>query len=283
MSESSAKKIKIISWNVNGIRAIHKKGKWAEILAEEPDILCLQETKANPDQLGEDILHPPGYESFFDFPKVKKGYSGVAIYVKTGKNGGAKIAANAAAKKLTPQKVEYLMGVPTLDDEGRLVAVYFEDFVLINVYFPNSGGGPERLKYKLDFYKEFLKFIQKTRKTQPNIVFCGDINTAHNEIDLARPKENSENTGFLPIERAWLDEVVGAGYVDTFRHFFPTTANAYTYWDMKTFARERNVGWRIDYFFVSKEFLPHIKSTKIHEDFFGSDHCPISIEVDLGA
>lgn len=276
--------IRIISWNVNGIRAIHKKGKWAEILAENPDILCLQETKANPDQLGEDILHPLGYESFFDFPKVKRGYSGVAIYVKTGVRGksGAQNK-NAAAAKIQPQKVEYIMGVPTLDDEGRLIAIYFKDFVLMNVYFPNGGGGPDRLKYKLDFYKEFLKFIQKTRRTQPNIIFCGDINTAHNEIDLARPKENEENTGFLPIERAWLDEVVSVGYVDIFRHFFPTATGAYTYWDMKTFARERNVGWRIDYFFVSKEFLPQIKSTKIHDDFFGSDHCPISIDVDLGA
>lgn len=257
-----SKKIKIISWNVNGLRAIHKKGKWEEILAEDADILCLQETKANPDQLDEDVRNPKGYASFFDFPKIKKGYSGVAIY-----------------SKIKPKKVQYIMGVPTLDNEGRLVATYFNDFVLINVYFPNGGGGPERLKYKLNFYKEFLKFIEKTRKTQPNIIVCGDVNTAHKEIDLARPKENEKNTGFLPEERAWIDEVLESGYVDVFRHFNPDKTDAYTYWDMKTFARDRNVGWRIDYFFVSKEFLPKVKNIIIRDDFFGSDHCPIVLEL----
>lgn len=260
----NTKPIKIISWNVNGIRAIEKKGKWADIVAEDADILCLQETKANPDQLSEAVLHPDGYESFFDFPKEKKGYSGVAIYTK-----------------VKPNDVQYLMGVPTLDNEGRLIAAYYDDFVLINVYFPNGGGGPERLTYKLDFYREFLKFIEKTRKKHKHIIFCGDVNTAHNEIDLARPKENEKNTGFLPIERAWLDEVVKRGYVDTFRHFYPDKAGAYTYWDMKTFARDRNVGWRIDYFFVSKETLPFVKATGIQDDFFGSDHCPIYIELEF--
>ena len=169
--------IKIVSWNVNGLRAVHKKGKWDEILALNPDILCLQETKSNPDQLAEDVRNPAGYHSYFDFPKVKKGYSGVAIY-----------------SKIKPEKVQYLMGSPTLDDEGRLIAAYFKDFVLMAVYFPNGGGGPDRLTYKLNFYKEFLKFCEKTRKVQPNIIFCGDVNTAHNEIDLARPKENEKNT-----------------------------------------------------------------------------------------
>lgn len=253
---------KIISWNVNGLRAVHKKGNWDEFVALDADILCLQETKAQPEQLPEEVRNAPGYHSFFDFPKQKKGYSGVAIYTKQ-----------------KPNDVQYLMGNPTLDDEGRLVAAYFDDFVLVNVYFPNGGGGPARLKYKLDFYAEFLKFCQKTRKKHPNIIFCGDVNTAHTEIDLARPRENEENTGFLPIERAWLDKVVAAGYVDTFRHFNPNLTGAYTYWDMKTFARERNVGWRIDYFFVTEEFLPRVKSVKILSDFYGSDHCPLQIEI----
>lgn len=260
---------KIISWNVNGLRAVHKKGNWDEFVALGADIMCFQETKAMPEQLPEEVRSPAildgtggVYHSYFDFPKQKKGYSGVAIYTKQ-----------------KPNDVQYLMGNPTLDDEGRLVAAYFDDFVLVNVYFPNGGGGPERLKYKLDFYKEFLKFCQKTRKKHPNIIFCGDVNTAHTEIDLARPKENEENTGFLPIERAWLDEVVAAGYVDTFRHFNPGLTGAYTYWDMKTFARERNVGWRIDYFFVTREMLPRVKSVKILSDFYGSDHCPLQIEI----
>ncbi len=261
--------MRIISWNVNGLRAIHKKDKWNQIFAlgqdgDSPDIFCLQETKANPDQLPPEVRNPAGYFSYFDHPKEKKGYSGVAIY-----------------SKVEPEKVQYEMGNPTLDNEGRLVAVYFKEFVLINVYFPNGGGGPERLQYKLDFYAEFLKFVQKVRKTHKKVVFCGDVNTAHHEIDLARPKENEKNTGFLPIEREWIDGVVSTGYADTFRHFYPGKHQAYTYWDQKTFARDRNVGWRIDYFFCSTELLPHVKNAGIMDDVFGSDHCPLFIDLDL--
>lgn len=256
--------MRIISWNVNGIRAIHKKGKWDEIMADNPDILCIQETKANPDQLEEEVRNPEGYHSYFDFPKIKKGYSGVAIY-----------------SKIQPKEIQYIMGVPTLDNEGRLIAAYYKDFVLINVYFPNGGGGPARLKYKLDFYKEFLRFLEKTRKKYPKIVFCGDINTAHKEIDLARPKENVTHTGFLPIERAWIDNVVKHGYVDIFRKFNPNKTGAFTYWDMKTFSRDRNIGWRIDYFFSTPETLPNIKGTGIRDDFFGSDHCPIYLDLEF--
>jgi exodeoxyribonuclease-3 len=256
--------MKIISWNVNGIRAVYKKDKWQQILDLKPDIFCLQETKANPDQMPEEVRNPAGYHSFFDHPKEKKGYSGVAIY-----------------SKVEPEKVQYEMGDPILDNEGRLVAAFFKDFVLLNVYFPNGGGGPERLKYKLDFYDKFILYIEELRKEQKNVIFCGDINTAHNEIDLARPKENEKNTGFLPIERAWLDKVVATGYVDSFRHFNPGLADAYTYWDMKTFARDRNVGWRIDYFFVTPEVLKRTKAVGILSDVFGSDHCPIFIDVDF--
>lgn len=258
--------MRIISWNVNGLRAIHKKDKWNQIFDLKPDIFCLQETKANPDQLPEEVRNPDGFHSYFDHPKEKKGYSGVAIY-----------------SKIKPEKVQYEMGSPTLDDEGRLVAAYYKDFVLLNVYFPNGGGGPERLKYKLDFYDEFLKFIEKLRRDQKNIIFCGDVNTAHNEIDLARPKENVENTGFLPIERAWIDKVVSKGYIDVFRNFSPTVAGAYTYWDMKTFARDRNVGWRIDYFFCTSDVVSHIKDNGIMSDIYGSDHCPIYLDIDLEA
>lgn len=151
--------------------------------------------------------------------------------------------------------------------------------VIINTYFPNGGGGPDRLDFKLRFYDEFLKYVNKQRKNGYEVIFCGDVNTAHTEIDLARPKENEENTGFLPIERAWIDKVIESGYVDIFRHQHPDLKDAYTYWDMKTFARDRNVGWRIDYFFVTEGILKKVKNTKILDSVMGSDHCPIEVEV----
>jgi exodeoxyribonuclease-3 len=249
---------------VNGIRAVYKKGNWDWIIKQNPDIFCIQETKAEAEQLPEEVRNPKGYFSYFDHSKGRKGYSGVAIYTK-----------------IKPLKVEYEMGVKTLDQEGRLLAVYFKDFVLINVYFPNGGGGPERLKYKLEFYDEFLKYIEKLRKKGHKIIFCGDVNTAHEEIDLARPKENVKNTGFLPIERAWMDKIVKHGYVDTFRYFYPDKKDAYTYWDMKTFARDRNVGWRIDYFFISSDLTKNLKSVGIFDSVLGSDHCPLYIDIDF--
>ncbi len=261
--------MKIISWNINGIRAGFKKGAFAAALKLKPDILCLQETKAEVSQLTKEILEPKGYTSFFSSSKVKKGYSGVAIYTK-----------------LKPEKVTYGISMPGDDDEGRTVVAHFKDFVLINCYFPNGGGGPTRLAYKLEFYDAFLKFINKLRKSgnpakngAKQIIFTGDVNTAHTAIDLARPKENEKNTGFLPEERAWLDEVVADGYVDVFRHFYPNKKEVYTYWDQKTRARDRNVGWRIDYFFASPALVKKIKSFKTHTNFLGSDHCPIEINL----
>lgn len=254
--------MRIISWNVNGLRAIVRKGNWQWLLDESPDIFCLQETKSHPDQLTEDVRNPKGYFSYFDHSKTRKGYSGTAIY-----------------SKIKPEKVEYEVGIPELDQEGRLVLAHFKDFVLLNVYFPNGGGGPERLKFKFDFYDAFLTLIEKLRKQGKSVIFCGDVNTAHTEIDLARPKENEENTGFLPEEREWIDTVINHGYVDVFRAKNPTKTGAYTYWDMKTAARERNVGWRIDYFFVSPDLLPRIKKIEILSDVYGSDHCPVMLEV----
>ncbi|MDO8565100.1 MAG: exodeoxyribonuclease III [bacterium] len=250
----------IISWNVNGLRAVHRKGNWERILEEKPDILCLQETKSLPDQLPAELKDIPGYHSYFHFPTVKKGYSGVAIYSKE-----------------KPLKVSRDLGIETFDQEGRLIMAEYKHFILINVYFPNGGGAPERLRYKLDFYDYFLEFIDKLRKIQPNIIFTGDVNVAHQAIDLARPKENETHVGFLPIERAWMDKLVSHGWTDVFRHFYPDQTEAYTYWDMKTFARERNVGWRIDYFFASPEMLKKVKSMEILDSIMGSDHCPIKI------
>ena len=255
--------MKIISWNVNGIRAIHRKENFLNFIKKQnPDILCLQETKASPDQLPDDLRNISGYYSYFSSSKNKKGYSGVAVYTKD-----------------KPLKVEYGIGIKKFDDEGRIIIAYYKDFVLLNVYFPNGGGGPDRLKYKLDFYDEFLKFIEKLRKKNRKIIFCGDVNTAHEEIDLARPKQNEENTGFLPEERAWIDEVIYSGFTDVYRYFYPNKKDMYTYWDMKTRARDRNVGWRLDYFFVSNDLLHRIKSIKILSDVYGSDHCPVTIEL----
>jgi exodeoxyribonuclease III len=254
--------MKLVSWNVNGIRAVVKNGYWEPFLRDvKPDIFCLQETKAAPEQLSEDILRPNGFTSFFSSSKLKKGYSGVALY-----------------SKIEPLSVIYGMGIPEFDDEGRIVGAEFEDFWLMNVYFPNGGQGPHRLDYKLRFYDAFLPFIDGLRKQKP-VIFCGDLNVAHEEIDLARPTENQNTTGFLPEERAWADEVIAAGYVDTFRHFYPERRDAYSYWDMFTRARERNVGWRIDYFFVASEFMPRIKKAEIYSSVYGSDHCPVSITI----
>ncbi len=255
--------MKIISWNTNGLRATAKQGFFNPLFKEEnPDILCLQETKAEPEQLPDEIKNVPGYFSFFSSCKVKKGYSGVAIYTKE-----------------KPLEVFYGMGIKKFDEEGRLLGVKFKNFTIITGYFPNGGAGPHRLKYKLEFYDAFLKFILKLRKNGEKVIFCGDVNTAHEAIDLARPKENEESTGFLPIERAWIDKVIKNNFVDTFRQFYPEKVGTYTYWDQKTRARDRNVGWRLDYFFADKKILPKIKKSEMLSDYYGSDHCPVVLEI----
>jgi len=255
--------MKIISWNTNGLRATVKQGHFTPLFAfNNPDIVCFQETKCEPDQLDEKTRNLKGYYSYFSYSKLRKGYSGVAIYSKT-----------------EPEKVEYGLGIQKFDDEGRIVVAYYDKFVLINCYFPNAGVSPERLEYKLEFYDAFLKFINKLKEEGRNVIFTGDVNTAHNAIDLARPKANENNTGFLPIERAWLDSVVNNGFIDIFRSLNPDKKDVYTYWDMKTRARDRNVGWRIDYFFTNQSFMKNIKSFKTLSDYEGSDHCPIMIEI----
>ena len=254
--------MKIISWNTNGIRATMRDNLFLPLFErEQPDILCIQETKAEPSQLTDETKNIPGYVSYFASSQVKKGYSGVAIYTKE-----------------TPVKIEYGLGIPRFDEQGRTLVAYYKDFVLINCYFPNGGGAPEKLQYKLDFYDAFLEFVSKIAKKQP-ILVLGDVNVAHEEIDLARPKENATHVGFLPEERAWMDEFLASGFTDVFRHFYPTQEGAYTYWDQYTHARDRNVGWRIDYFLASAKLMPRVKSTKILNDWYGSDHCPISIEL----
>jgi len=256
--------MKITSWNVNGLRAVIRKELFKPMLKEvSPDVLLLQETKAREEQIPEEIRTLEGYSSYFNSSQLRQGYSGTAIF-----------------SKKEPIEVTLGMNNKEYDQEGRIVTAFYENITVICIYFPNGGQGPERLKYKLEFYEHFLEYVNKLREKNP-VIWGGDVNTAHEEIDLARPKENVKNTGFLPEERAWLDEVVGAGWVDTYRHFNPHKEGMYTYWDMKTRARDRNVGWRIDYFFASPDLLHKLKSVSIHSQVHGSDHCPLSVEVDV--
>jgi exodeoxyribonuclease-3 len=252
--------MRLISWNVNGIRAVQKKGFVAWLTREAPDVLCLQETKAERSQLDDDLLNVPGYTSFWCSAE-KKGYSGVAVYTKQ-----------------VPKTVECGLGKPLFDSEGRTLVLDFGAFVLFNIYYPNGGAGNKRVPFKLAFYDQFFKNVEKLRQAGRRIIICGDVNTAHAEIDLARPKENQKNTGFLPEERAWVTKFLSAGYVDTFRHFYKDSGH-YSWWDYKTAARTRNIGWRIDYFFVDQGFLPDLKNAFILKDVQGSDHCPVGIEI----
>lgn len=252
--------IKIISWNVNGIRSAHKKGFLDWLRSAGPDILCLQETKAQPDQLPPELLGPEGYVSHWHSAE-RKGYSGVAVYTT-----------------VEPHEVSTNMGIPKFDSEGRFMRLDFGDFALFNVYFPNGKAKSERLKFKLEFYDAFLDVLESQRKQQKRLIFVGDVNTAHNEIDLARPKENAKVSGFLPVERAWIDKVASLGYVDTFRFARPDTVQ-YSWWDMKTAARARNVGWRIDYVFASREVLDSVRDAFILPEVMGSDHCPVGIDL----
>ncbi|GAB6056227.1 exodeoxyribonuclease III [Methanobacterium movens] len=256
------KNIRIVSWNVNGIRAIHRKGFLDWLNKDKPDILCIQETKATPDQLPRSLKEIKGYHAYFNSAE-RKGYSGVALY-----------------SFLKPENIENGFGIDKFDREGRIQIADYGEFVLFNIYFPNGKMSEERLKYKLDFYDAFLDHANQLRDQGKNIIVCGDLNTAHKEIDLARPKENSNISGFLPVERAWIDKFLDNGYVDTFR-MFNSDENQYTWWSYRTRARERNVGWRLDYFFTNKEFTDHIESSYILSEVMGSDHCPVGLDIKI--
>lgn len=258
----------IISWNVNGLRAVHRNGFWDNFMSLKGDIICLQETKMEPDQLPEETREIPGYTSLWNPSKKRKGYSGTAIYI-----------AEPIAERI--ESVEYGLGDERLDGEGRMITVFFSDFALCNTYFPNGGSGTDRLSFKMSFYDRYMSFIENVRKKQPNIIWLGDVNTAHEAIDLARPEANQDVTGFLPMEREWIDEMIALEYVDTFRHFNPDKVGAYSYWDLKTRARSRNVGWRLDYIFASDALMPKVRKAEIHSSVLGSDHCPISVEMEM--
>jgi len=256
--------MKILCWNVNGIRSAGEKGFLEWLCSESPDILCLQETKAHPEQLKPELLEPQGYHACWNYPE-RKGYSGVATFTK-----------------VKPPRVQYDFGVAELELEGRVIVAEYTDFVLLNIYFPNGKKDENRLQYKMDFYEVFLRFANSLKAEGARLVIGGDFNTAHKEIDLARPKENEKFSGFLPMERAWLDRFVAHGYVDTFRHFNKEPEH-YTWWDLKSRARERNVGWRIDYLFVTENLLPSVSEAFILPEVMGSDHCPVGIALKTGA
>ena len=252
--------LKLASWNVNGIRAVSKKGFFDWLSVSGADIVGLQETKIQEDKLTKELLEPKGFKSYWSCAE-RRGYSGVALYTRH-----------------EPLSVENKLGVEGYDNEGRTIIADYGDFVLFNIYFPNGKASPERLKFKLEFYEAFLEKAEAYRRAGRSVIVCGDFNTAHQEIDLARPKDNHKVSGFLPEERAWLDHFVGSGYVDTFRRFNNEGGN-YTWWHMRTFARERNVGWRIDYFFTDEKLFEKVEDAGIESTVLGSDHCPVTLSL----
>jgi exodeoxyribonuclease-3 len=253
---------KLFSWNVNGIRAAEKKGFVEWLNASDADVVAIQETKAHPDQLSPALLNPAGYQAAWNAAE-KKGYSGTVTYYRQ-----------------TLLKVSRGLDEPRFDTEGRVLVHEFEPFVFFNIYFPNGGRGAEWVAHKLAFYKRFLEVAQGYLKAGRPVVATGDFNTAFAEIDLARPKENVAHSGFMPEEREGLGEFFEIGLIDTFRHLHPDTVK-YSWWDMVTRARERNVGWRLDYFMVSPELKDNIVEADIHDQVMGSDHCPISLVLSM--
>ena len=252
--------MRLLSWNVNGLRAVYKKNFLTWFDQQQADIYCIQETKSHLNQLPEKLIKRPNYYSYFTQAE-RKGYSGVALW-----------------SRIKPEEVEYQLGIGRFDTEGRLIQADYPDFVLFNVYFPNGKASRGRLQFKMDYYETFLKKMDDLLGQGKKIVICGDVNTAHQEIDLARPKENEKVSGFLSIEREWIDRLIQLGFIDTFRQFHPEPGQ-YSWWDYKTRARERNVGWRIDYFFISKNLKDHLKIAFIQSEVTGSDHCPIGIDL----
>ncbi len=254
--------MKLYSWNVNGFRAVCSKPHWSWFAASQADVVGLQETKAMPEQIPPEHRDPQGYNAYW-LGADRKGYSGVAVFSRP-----------------QPLAVRYELPDPAWKGEGRLLHLEYPAFHFMNVYFPNGQNGEERLAYKMGYYDAFLAYAEEQRRQKP-IVVCGDFNTAHKPVDLARPKENEGTSGFLPIERAWLDKLVDHGYVDTFRHVHGDAPDNYSWWSFRMQARKRNVGWRIDYFFVSDELKTRVKDAWLEMDVEGSDHCPVGLELDI--
>lgn len=251
--------MKLISWNVNGIRAVLKKN-FLEFLADEnPDVLLLQEVKADREQVDADF-ESEGWHVYWN-PAEKKGYSGVAALSKT--------------PALSSQSG---IGIEEHDREGRVLTLEYGDFFVVNVYTPNAQNELRRLPYRIDWNHAFLAYLKELEQTKP-VIFAGDLNVAHREIDLARPKQNRKNAGFSDEERAGFDDILSAGFVDTFRHFYPDREEAYSWWSYRGGARAKNVGWRLDYFCVTGDLVDRVQSSEILSDVMGSDHCPVRLEV----
>jgi exodeoxyribonuclease-3 len=259
------KQIKIISWNVNGLRAVFKKDFQKSFKTFDADMVVLQETKLQEDQLTDEMISLDNYESYWSYSTVKKGYSGVAAFTR-----------------IKPKEVKTGINISRYDAEGRILELDFGDFILFNVYFPNGQMSDERLQYKLDFYRNFFQYADDLKNKKKRLIITGDFNTAHNEIDLKHPKANENRSGFLKIEREVLDDILSKGYIDTFRYFYPDTVK-YSWWSYRFNARKNNAGWRIDYFFVTRDILEKgwLKEPFILNDIFGSDHCPVGLVLEL--
>jgi len=256
--------INICSWNVNGLRATIKSGNlqhWLETTS--PAIVGIQEAKATPEQVPDEPWTSLGYRSWWH-PAQRAGYSGAILLSKE-----------------EPLDVRIGLGLEVFDSEGRVIQADFPEYTVITAYFPNAGRGDDRLQYKLEFYEAFLAHMDHLVQQGREVVFMGDFNVAHNEIDLARPDEAMKGTGFLDVERAWITKIIDSGYVDTFRKMHPDQRDAYSYWDAWRDRRARNIGWRIDYVFVSPGLFPNVKRAFIQSEIMGSDHCPVGIELEL--
>ncbi len=257
--------MRLVSWNVNGLRALFKKDFTTSVALMKPDILALQETKLQADQRSAEMIALEGFRSYWHYASTKKGYSGVATYARQ-----------------SPQDSRCGFGVERFDAEGRVIEMDYGSFVLFNIYFPNGQRDEERLQYKLDFYRDFFSYADQLKEAGRSLIITGDFNTAHNEIDLKNPQSNKDRSGFLRIERDVLDDIVSRGYVDTFRHFYPDTVK-YSWWSYRFNARKNNAGWRIDYFFVTRDLIDNntVRDAFILNDVYGSDHCPVGIELAL--
>ncbi len=267
-------RIKLVSWNVNGLRAVSAKPEWKWFEQSDAQIIALQETKASPEQLPANLQQPEGWHTSYASSTVKKGYSGVAVF-----------------SRLKPLHILQELPDVAFQGEGRLLHFEFPDFHFFNGYFPNGGaelldengkptGAFARVPYKMGFFEAFVRLAEECRKNKP-VVICGDFNIAHKAIDLARPKQNVKSTGFLPEERAFLDKFTELGYLDTFRLVNGDIEGQYSWWSYKMRAREKNIGWRIDYFFVSAELGHNVKDAWIEKDVFGSDHCPVGLTLEI--
>ena len=251
--------MKLISWNVNGLRAAINKGFMDFFKQIDADIFCIQETKM---QEGQAELILEGYYQYWN-SAIKKGYSGTAIFTK-----------------IKPISVSYGIGIEKHDQEGRIITLEFEEFYMVNCYTPNSKRELERLEYRMEWEDEIRKYLLALNNKKP-VIYCGDLNVAHEEIDLKNPKTNHHNAGFTDEERSKMTELLNSGFTDTFRYLYPEKENAYTWWSYMMKAREKNIGWRIDYFIVSNSIKEKIKEAKIHSEIMGSDHCPVELEIDV--